>query len=522
MDLNIYLILNNILLIISGVLALGIALFTYLNGRHKEVNIVFALLLLSATVFLISHAIGINVTDPEISRQAFMWNLCMFFAAAFQVHSILALIGKSREKRWLIIFIYISAAVFVILFSIFPDLFLLSSRPKMYYTNYYVPGVFNWTRIAFLDAIAVFYSMYMLAKELFAETIKEKRKQYTYLFWSYLFGYVFIFIPNFLVYDIQIDPIWGMLWSPIFIGPFLFGAIRYGALSIRVIAKQAFFYGVAIAVIGGFITLFNYSNVWIHELFPAFPLWINALISSIFAVTLGVFVWKRLREDDLLKYEFISTVTHKFRTPLTHIKWASENLEKENLSQEGRDQIKYITKANMNLVELTNILAKASEVDADPQEYHVKLVDVSALVESVLTSLSDAYKDSNIQLEKHFEQNMNVRGDDSRISFVIQTLMNNALSYSPNGGTIMVRVFRSNKDIVCSITDTGIGIPKDELQYIFEKFYRGEGAKQTDTEGMGIGLFISKQIVLHHRGKMWVESEGSGKGSTFSFSLPSA
>lgn len=522
MGVNVPLILNNILLIFSGVLALGVALFTYLNGRKKEANIVFAFLLLSAVVFLISHAVGINITDPELSRRAFMWNMCMFAAGAFQVHAILALFGKSREKRWIIIFMYVTAVLFIILFSITPELFLLPSHAKMYFPNYYVPGSLNWIRIAYLDVVAFGYSMYLFVKELAAAQTREKYRQYIYLFWSYFFAYIFIFIPNFLVYDIHIDPLWGTLWSPIFIAPFLYGALHYGMMNIKVIAKQAFFYGVAVAGIGGLITIFNYSNIWIHELMPEFPLWINAFVSAVLAVTIGVFVWKRLREEDFMKYEFISTVTHKFRTPLTHIKWASENLAKEQLTPDGRDQISYIDDANTKLTELTNVLAKASEAESTSYEYHAEPVDISVLVERMAASLAAGYASGHVQLEKHLEPQMLVRGDDSRLTFVVQTLMSNALYYSPKGGPVSVKTFRQKNNIVCVVEDKGIGISKEELPLLFTKFYRGESAKLTDTEGMGIGLFISKHIINHHKGKIWVESDGPDKGSKFTFVLPAA
>lgn len=521
MEPNINLVINNLLFIIAVVFAFGVSLFTYLNGRRNESNITFSLLILSAIVFMISHAIGINVSNPDISHNILMWNMCMFIAGAFQVHSILALIGKSQEKRWLIIFMYVSAISFIILFIISPELFLLQSQPKMYFPNYYVPGPFNWTRIVFLDVIAFIYSMYLLIQTILKGD-KEKHKQYIYIFWTYLAAYSFLYIPNFLVYDIKVNPIWGMLWAPIFTVPFLYGAIRHGMFSVRIIAKQAFFYGLSVAVIGGLMTIFNYSNILISELIPGFPLWITALISSILAVTTGVVVWMRLRESDLLKYEFINTVTHKFRTPLTHIKWASENLEKEQLSSDGRDQIKYIAEANTKLVELTNVLTKASEAEAGSYEYHFKLIDLSVLVEKVTESLVSKYKTTNVKIEKQLEPNTIVHADESRLAFVIQTLVNNALYYSPKEATLKIKVFHSNKNIVCSINDNGIGIPKEELPLIFKKFYRGEGAKNIDTEGMGIGLFISKQIITRHRGDIFVESEGTGHGSTFSFQLLAA
>jgi two-component system phosphate regulon sensor histidine kinase PhoR len=106
--------------------------------------------------------------------------------------------------------------------------------------------------------------------------------------------------------------------------------------------------------------------------------------------------------------------------------------------------------------------------------------------------------------------------------FVIQTLVENAINYSKDNCSIIVNVEKKDNMIIISVKDSGIGIAKEELPRMFTKFYRGKEARSTDTEGMGIGLYMTHDIVTRHHGKIWVESEGPGKGSTFSISLPVA
>jgi signal transduction histidine kinase len=101
-------------------------------------------------------------------------------------------------------------------------------------------------------------------------------------------------------------------------------------------------------------------------------------------------------------------------------------------------------------------------------------------------------------------------------------MVDNAIGYTPLGGIVKISLRRTGRNTVCSITDTGIGMSKEDLPLIFSKFYRGKEARSTDTEGLGIGLYIAREIVNRHKGKMWAESDGANKGSTFSFSLPVA
>lgn len=516
---NFHLIINNILMVISVIALISMALFTFLNGYRKTTNVVFSLIILAVATFLISHTIGINITNPDISKIVLMFNLSIFFIGAFSLHLTFALINKEREKRGIIVFIYASAVAFTIIFTIFPDLFLLPSIPKMYFPNYYNPGTANWVRLAFLYGICVPYMIYLMSSAyLQAKSILEKNR-HKYFIMAIIIGYSIGFFPNFLVYNIQIDPIWGMV-TGVFVIPLIYGSLRYGLFDVQVIAKQAFLHSVAVGIVGGLIILLNYSNNLIEQAYPEFPGWIMALVSSVLAVTMGVIIWRRLRENDLLKYEFITTITHKFRTPLTHIKWSSDNLLKSNLGESEREQIGDIKTAGLKLIELTNLLVKLPEVESGVYDYHFRPGNFSNIVQEIVESLTSAAEIKNINIVKNITPEIMATFDIDHIKFAVQVFIENAIHYTLNDGLITVSVYREGKNVVYAVKDSGIGLSQENLSLLFSKFYRGSKARTADTEGVGIGLYVAKEIITRHRGKIWAESAGLNKGSIFFFSLP--
>jgi len=231
-------------------------------------------------------------------------------------------------------------------------------------------------------------------------------------------------------------------------------------------------------------------------------------------------IFKRIKKGDSLKYEFITTVSHKFRTPLTGIKWATENLNAMTLPEDALEQVGYIKGATDKLVELTDLLINTASAENQSYRYNPIKVNLSNEVVHVIDSLSRQIHSKKTNLVKNIEHDLHVICDIARIRFVMQSLIENAIHYTRENGIILVKIQKIKDAAVFSVQDKGIGIDKAEIPLIFEKFYRTSEARTLDTEGMGIGLFISKEIIKHHKGKIWVESDGIDKGSTFYFSLP--
>ena len=247
---------------------------------------------------------------------------------------------------------------------------------------------------------------------------------------------------------------------------------------------------------------------------------ISAIIASIIVIIIWIISWRNKRKSDLLKYEFITTVSHKFRTPLTGIKWATENLNGMKLPPEAIEQIDYIKNSNEKLVELTDLLMNTSRSMNDSYKYNYVDKNISDEIEKVLTSLTNQLQTKKTNIFKDIQPNVFAKIDAARVKFVIQSFIENSIHYTKEEGTILIKLKKTKNEVIFSVHDTGMGIDKKELPLIFEKFYRTTEARTTDTEGMGIGLFVSKEIIKHHKGKVWVESDGIDKGSTFYFSLP--
>ncbi len=490
---NVYLLIHNIGFGASIIASFVAFLFLILNNPRARGHIPLALTFLAVTVFIVSHILGANAVDPETSRMFFMFNISIFFIGAFNVHAVLSTLDKSKEKWYVLVFVYTLAIIFSVFFIVYPDLFLHASVPKMYFPNYYVPGSLNWTRIVFLYGACTFF-IYELFRSYKNEINIERKRQLKYLIISYTFAYALGFIPNFLVYNIPVDPLWGMMFMVVFTVIFLYAAVKYEVMNIKIIAKQAFVYGSIVGSIGGVIVLFEYLSRVVSVGYPNFPSWVIPAFSVILVTSITFVVWKKIREVDLLKYEFITTVTHKFRTPLTQIRWASDNLVNSvNLSQDDKDQIGYIKSADNNLVELTNLLVTVSGNQGTTYEYRMEKINLKTIIEEILVSIETSIKNKKITIKNDFATDMYVQCDSSRIKFVVQTFIENSINYTPMGGMVDIFLYKKDAKVIVSVKDSGIGILKNEFPLIFSKFYRSSSARINDTEGLGIGLLYSKR-----------------------------
>jgi len=153
--------------------------------------------------------------------------------------------------------------------------------------------------------------------------------------------------------------------------------------------------------------------------------------------------------------------------------------------------------------------------------YNPKIVDLEDLVHSIVKPFRRRIKKRNIKFEirKPKEKIPKVKVDSEKIRLAIFNLIDNAIRYTKDGGRVIIRLSHSKQVVEFSISDSGIGIPKSQQARIFTKFFRGTNAVKTQTEGTGLGLFITKNIIEAHGGKIWFESK-EGKGTTFYFTLP--
>lgn len=515
------LIITNIGYTLTALVTLSLAVFVLAKNPRRPLNVIFFLLSLATLGFEVSHVVGVNATDPYIARAVFMWNLSNIFIVAFNYHWVLELLGAVRRRLVSLFTVYLSGAAFFVFYLFYPDRFLLLPVQKLYLPNYYVPGdLYLLMRFYFLAVSLYFIYHIFVAYKTTTDRMVQNRIKYVLV--GVAFAYATGSSALFLVYDIAFDPIWSMFLG-LYSVPFAYAILKYDLMDIRVVAKRALGYGAAVIFIGAAIGLVSFSNNLLAERIPGFPIWLIPFLSSAAAFGLGLVVWQKIREADMLKYEFITVVTHKFRTPLTYIKWATDNLRQNAQNGALRKDIDTIENAANRLASLTSLLLGLTDSENMEHLYHFEKISLERLVREILGGYRGKIHDRGLRLESRFEgKDALVSGDSERLKFVIQILLDNALIYTPRGGEITVSVSSNEKETRAEIKDSGIGIARNELPLVFSKFFRGEESKRAYTEGMGIGLFMAKTIIERHGGAISADSEGRGKGSVFSVSLPIA
>lgn len=231
------------------------------------------------------------------------------------------------------------------------------------------------------------------------------------------------------------------------------------------------------------------------------------------------------KEVDIIKSEFISVASHQLKTPLAGIKWMSNLLLdgkiKKTIDQQN-EYIKDINYSNERMIKLVSNLLYVSSIESG---YKFKIVkkknNIAKIVDQILLynkQLSGNKKIKIIESES-ISKKLILNIDGNKIRQVIDNLITNAIKYSKENGIIEIDCGHKKGEIVFKIKDNGIGIPKEQQNKIFEKFYRADNATKNDPMGTGLGLYITKLMVEAHGGKLWFESK-ENKGATFYFSLP--
>jgi len=174
------------------------------------------------------------------------------------------------------------------------------------------------------------------------------------------------------------------------------------------------------------------------------------------------------------------------------------------------------------MIRMINDLLNLSRMDTGNTQLQLEYVNFNELVNFVLDrfDMMVGNQEKNYTIKREFTQrDLWVEIDTDKVIQVIDNIMNNAIKYSPDGGMITCRLLETHNDVILSITDQGLGIPKKDLNRVFERFYRVDKARARAQGGTGLGLAISREVVKAHRGAIWAESK-EGKGSTFYISLP--
>jgi two-component system phosphate regulon sensor histidine kinase PhoR len=252
---------------------------------------------------------------------------------------------------------------------------------------------------------------------------------------------------------------------------------------------------------------------------------LNSLEGGAIVVMFDITEFKRLEK---IKADFVANVSHELRTPLTAIKGYVETIESE--AYEDRDErnhflniIKRHTDRLINIVSdllvLSEIERKESSWEEEPKTV-LEEINFKEIVSSSLEAIKSKIEEKGLRLSLNIKEGLPVyRGDGFLLEQMFINLIDNAAKYTPEGGAIEIGISKPDSEFIIEVSDTGIGIPKEHLPRIFERFYRVDKTRSRKLGGTGLGLSIVKHIVIMHGGKIEVQSE-AGRGSKFIITLP--
>jgi PAS domain S-box-containing protein len=246
------------------------------------------------------------------------------------------------------------------------------------------------------------------------------------------------------------------------------------------------------------------------------------------AVAGRIFAFRDISSDRLVeqvKSDFVSTVSHELRTPLTSIYGFAETLLRQDVmfgEEERLTFLRYIASESQRLTSIVDTLLNVARLDTGDLQVNLAATDVRDVVGQVLDTVSATAVNGHRFVVDLPDEPLSAKADPEKLRQVCSILVDNALRYSPDGGTVTVGATRRQDTVEVSVADEGIGIPQADQEQIFRKFYRGSDAElRAGAGGTGLGLFIARGLVSAMGGRIWVSSQ-EGEGSRFAFELPAA
>jgi len=286
---------------------------------------------------------------------------------------------------------------------------------------------------------------------------------------------------------------------------------------------QFLFLIMGIIIIVSTLTVYAIGNRYIEE--PELVALITLLITLILFIIAVIITrsFERLAEASRMKSEFISVVSHQLKSPLSNLRWAIELLMSGRLGKIEEKQTEYfrILKENSGRMrKLVSDLLIVSRLETATLPLNKKEIFLEGLINKLIFEFQPFARASNVGIEFKSQENLpRIFTDPFQIRLVIENLLDNAVRYIKDGGKVKMSLLRRGQNLYFEIEDNGVGIPKEDQKYIFQKFFRSENILRYQTQGSGLGLYVSKAIIRRLGGKIGFKSR-EDVGSTFWFTLP--
>ena len=537
--------LNQILIVLINALAILISVLVLKQNPKGRVNRILVLMtfymILWVNFAYIPRLIGKENPDLALSLLKVAWFITPLFFT-FLYFLVVHLIEK--EKKYsvlgkLVLFLGVSIAFI----TGFTGLIVESIR----FVGSYMAINYGPAMLPFLGVVTflIFATLYTLFREYFkASTALKLKLQYV------LIG-IFIFYLANIIFNITLPVFFDIIrfyWIGDYSTIFLLGAVSYAIVArqlfnIKIVLTQALVGLIAILLLAQVATAGDWLDFsWKFFLFLLFLIFGHLLIKSIQLEikrreelenltyqleTVNVKLtsaYKKLEKLDKAKSEFISIASHQLRTPLTAIKgYISMILEGTygKLNEKSIRPMENIYQSNERLIKLVNDLLNLSRLDAGKIKFEPTLTSLEDIIKDIIEDLRITVENKGLYI-KMKEPKLplpKMMVDQNNIRQSILNIIDNAAKYTKEGG-ITIELLKINDKVQIKISDTGEGMSKEEMEGLFQMFSRATAGTQLHTEGAGIGLYIAKKFVEMHKGRIYAESKGKGKGSIFYIELP--
>jgi signal transduction histidine kinase len=519
---------------------LGIIIF--LHDRKSSSNILFSLISASTVLWAISNYFSLTVS-PD---QALFWiRLVLFFAAPHSVLFFLFIYNFPYrslviKRTWFFTLLFILAVIMALTVS--PFVFSQVEVRNGIIVPVPGPAMPLFALVVLLSlfsALAILIFKYIRASDV-------ERRQWAFMLFGTSLSYVLIISTNFVLVilfrNTYLVPLGPIFMLPTFIG-MSYALLRYNLFNFKAIAAEIFtFIILSVSLFEVFISRSSFELSLRIVLFVLFFVFGVLLIRGVIKEVEQREELERLREqlevanvrlaaaykkvDSLskAKSEFISIASHQLRTPLSAIKgYISMLLEGTYgaLAEKQKRPMENVYQSNERLINLVNNLLDISRIEAGRMEFEPEETQIEEITESAVSELKIAAEKKGLylKLEKPKTPLPKLFLDREKMRQVFLNIFDNAIKYTNQGG-ITIKFKIQNSKFKIMISDTGEGMTKEDLEKIFETFSRGTIGVATHTEGAGLGLYIARKFVEMHGGRVWAESEGKSKGSTFYIELP--
>jgi len=237
---------------------------------------------------------------------------------------------------------------------------------------------------------------------------------------------------------------------------------------------------------------------------------------------------ERAEAADRAKSDFVANLSHELRTPLTSLTGFSEALQEKyfgDLNEKQAEYVKYIQDNSQHMLSLIDQIVDLEKIETGKTEIEISNVKMKKLLENSMSMIEGKAAKRHITLDYELApeiDKLEIRADELKLQQVVFNLLSNAIMFTPDGGHITLRAKVEDKQLVVEVADTGIGIALEHQEKVFEDFFQVKSDIKDKTPGLGLGLGLSRRLVEMHGGKLWVESEGEGRGSRFIFTIPSS